>query len=54
MNILVGDIVFHQLSKLLFRCENKKMMRWMNMNPYYQKTDLKTIDYEQWERTTEQ
>lgn len=52
MNILVGDIVFHQLSKLLFRCENKKMMRWMNMNPYYQKTDLKTIDYELYERTT--
>ena len=49
MNIRVGDIVFHQLSKLLFKCENKKMERWMNMNPFYQKTNLKTIDYEQFE-----
>jgi hypothetical protein len=50
MNIKVGDIVFHQLSKLLFKCENKKMERWMNMNSYYVKTNLKTIDYEQYER----
>lgn len=49
MNIQVGDIVFHQLSKLLFRCENKKMMRWMNMNPFYQKTNLQSIDYDKWE-----
>jgi hypothetical protein len=48
-----GDIVYHQLSKLLFRCENTKHERWMNMNTYYVKTDLKTIDYEQWERTSE-
>jgi hypothetical protein len=45
-----GDIVYHQLSKLLFRCENSKHETWMNENPYYQKTALKTIDYEQWER----
>lgn len=52
MTIQVGDIVYHQLSKLLFRCENKKMQRWMNMNHYYLKTDLKTIDYDSFERTT--
>lgn len=46
MNIRVGDIVFHRLSKLLFKCENKKHERWMNMNPFYQKTDLKEINYE--------
>lgn len=45
MNIQVGDIVYHKLSKLLFRCENNKHMRWMNMNPYYTKTTLKQIDY---------
>jgi hypothetical protein len=50
MTIRVGDIVLHQLSKLLFKCENKKHERWMNMNPYYIKTKLKTIDYEQFER----
>lgn len=33
--IRVGDTVFHQLSKLYFKCENKKHERWMNMNPYY-------------------
>lgn len=49
MTIKIGDIVYHQLSKLLFRCENKKHERWMNMSPYYVKTDLKTIDYEQFE-----
>ena len=49
MNILVGDIVYHQLSKLLFRCENKKMMHWMNMNPFYTKTNLKEIDYAKFE-----
>jgi len=30
-----GDIVIHTLSKLYFRCENQKMERWMNMNPFY-------------------
>jgi len=45
MNIQVGDIVYHQLSKLLFRYENNKHMRWMNMNPFYIKTTLKQIDY---------
>lgn len=49
MNIRVGDIVFHQLSKLLFRCQNKQQERWMNLNTYYVKTNLKTIDYEQFE-----
>jgi len=48
MNIRVGDIVFHQLSKLLFRCENLKHERWMNMNPFYQKTNLKKIDYDEY------
>lgn len=52
MTIKIGDIAYHQLSKLVFRCENKKHERWMNMNPYYLKTDLKTIDYEQFERQT--
>lgn len=52
--IKVGDIVYHQLSKLLFKCENKKHERWMNMNPYYQKTDLKTIDYDQWDKLQKQ
>lgn len=33
--IKVGNTVFHQLSKLYFKCENKKQERWMNMNPYY-------------------
>ena len=32
-----GDIVLHELSKLYFRCDNEKMARWMNMNPYYKK-----------------
>ncbi len=52
MNIQVGDIVFHQLSKLLFKCENKKHQRWMNMNPFYVKTNLKTIDYEQFTKSS--
>jgi len=30
-----GDIVLHQLSGLFYICENTKMERWMNMNPYY-------------------
>ena len=30
-----GDIVLHTLSGLYYRCENEKMSRWMNMNPYY-------------------
>jgi hypothetical protein len=33
--IKVGDIVLHGLSKLYFRCENKKMEIWMNQNLYY-------------------
>ena len=33
--IVVKDIVFHELSKLYFICENKKQEKWMNMNPYY-------------------
>ena len=45
MTIKVGDIVFHQLSKLLFRCENNKHMRWMNQNKFYIKTPFKEIDY---------
>ena len=35
MIIKKGDIVIHLLSKLHFTCENSKMARWMNMNPYY-------------------
>lgn len=50
--IHVGDIVYHQLSKLLFKCENKKHERWMNMNPYYQLTNLKTINYAEFESST--
>jgi hypothetical protein len=50
MKILKGDIVYHKLSKLLFRCENAKHMRWMNMNPFYEKTNLKAIDYEEFEK----
>lgn len=52
MNIQVGDIVFHQLSKLLFKCENKKHQRWMNMNQFYIKTNLKTINYEQFAKSS--
>lgn len=33
--IKVKDIVFHELSRLYFRCENTKMEKWMNMNNYY-------------------
>lgn len=33
--IKVSDVVLHTLSKLYLICENKKMARWMNMNPYY-------------------
>jgi len=50
MIIRVGDIVYHQLSKLLFKCQNKKQERWMNMNPFYQRTNLKTIDYVEFEK----
>jgi hypothetical protein len=42
-----GDIVYHKLSNLLFKCMDTKQQRWMNMNPFYVKTELKTIDYEQ-------
>jgi hypothetical protein len=45
MDIRVGDIVYHQLSKLLFKCQNKQQERWMNMNHFYEKTNLKEIDY---------
>lgn len=45
-----GDIVYHQLSKLLFRCENTKHEIWMNLNPFYQKTPLKAINYDEWEK----
>lgn len=45
-----GDIVFHMLSKLLFRCENSKHEKWMNENKNYRKTELKTIDYERWKK----
>ncbi len=37
--IIVGDIVFHTLSKLYFICENNKQERWMNMNSYYVKSN---------------
>lgn len=33
--IKVKDVVFYELSKLYFYCENNKMEKWMNMNPYY-------------------
>lgn len=33
-----GDIVYHLLSKLYFKCENNKMERWMNMNNFYVKS----------------
>lgn len=33
--IKVGNTVLHQLSKLYFKCENKKQERWMNMNLFY-------------------
>ena len=49
MNIQIGDIVYHKLSKLLFKCENNKHQRWMNMNPFYVKTTLKEIDYAKFE-----
>jgi hypothetical protein len=35
MEIRVGDIVLHKLSKLYYICENRKHEKWMNMNPYY-------------------
>lgn len=54
MNITVGDIVIHQLSKLLFKCQNKQHQRWMNMNPFYSKTPLKTIDYTEYENVCRQ
>lgn len=50
--VKVGDIVYHQLSKLLFKCENNKHERWMNMNEFYQKTNLNKIDYEQFEKSS--
>jgi len=33
--IVKGDIVYHELSKLYFICENKKQEKWMNMNSFY-------------------
>jgi hypothetical protein len=35
-----NDIVLHTLSGLYFECENRKMERWMNMNPFYVKSVL--------------
>ena len=49
LEIKKGDIVLHWLSKILFRCENAKMERWMNMNPLYKKTNFKTFDYDKLE-----
>jgi hypothetical protein len=40
MDIKVKDIVLHTLSGLYYRCDNKKMERWMNMNPYYELAPL--------------
>jgi hypothetical protein len=47
--IVKGDIVFHQLSRLLFKCQNHQQERWMNLNPFYVRTELKEIDYEKLE-----
>lgn len=41
--IKTKNIVFHELSKLFFVCENSKMERWMNMNPYYRVATTKEI-----------
>ena len=41
--IIVGDIVFHTLSKLYFICENNKQERWMNTNSYYVKANNVTL-----------
>lgn len=41
--IRVNDIVFHELSCLFYKCENKKQERWMNMNEYYIKVDNSLI-----------
>lgn len=49
--IVKGDIVYHQLSKLLFKCQNHQQERWMNMNLFYIRTDLKEIDYSKFETT---
>lgn len=49
--IVKGDIVYHQLSGLLFRCENSKHEKWMNLNRFYIRTHLKEINYDQWEKT---
>lgn len=35
-----GDVAFHILSRLYFKCENTKMERWMNMNKFYVKAVL--------------
>jgi hypothetical protein len=46
--IKVKDIVLHTLSGLYYRCENTKMERWMNMNPYYvipRKEDVPSLSY---------
>ena len=42
--IVKGDIVFHELSKLYFICENNKMSRWMNMNKYYVLADKNVVE----------
>jgi hypothetical protein len=46
MEIQVGDIILHQLSKLYFICENKKMQKWMNENKFYQKVPRDTVPIE--------
>lgn len=46
MKITKGDIAFYQLSKLYFICENPKMERWMNMNPYYEKVPKESVPTE--------
>lgn len=49
-----NDIVVSKINGLLFKCENGKHEKWMNLNHNYVKTPLKTIDYEEWERIIQQ
>lgn len=42
--IKVKDVVFHQLSKLYFYCENQRMEKWMNMNPFYRIAKKEEVD----------
>lgn len=41
--IKVGDVVFHILSGLFYKCENKKHEIWMNLNKYYELVDKHTV-----------